>query len=71
MVGSPAVVLRGISQEAGGTPMEQSGLLETYMRRVSPACLPEQGLEEEEQVTNEQTGVTNLPVIQEVGDSKD
>ena len=71
--GGPAVPLLGIPIDIGGIPMEQSGLLETYMRGVSPAYLLEEIWEQstEEQEYEEESTVPTLPVVQEGKDSED
>ena len=71
--GSLGVPQHSIPIDSGGLPMEHSGLLETYMRGVSPAYLPE--LQPEEGISqNEPEGAViseTLPDIQEVVDSED
>ena len=53
--------------------MEQSGPLETDMRGVSPAYLPEEIREqsEGEQEYEEESTLPTLPAVQEVKDSED
>ena len=73
LVGGLGLPQHGIPIDCGGLPMEHSGLLETYMRGVSPAYLPEPEPEEGISQDEPEGAIISetLSDIQEVVDTED